>query len=97
MATDVDEILDLVRMLPEAKQLAALHALARSLGISFSPLVAASASFWAPHSIEELAAEQNTPDVGSVEALAIPGWPKDETADEVIAYIRAQRSADCAD
>jgi len=26
----------------------------------------------------------------------MPGWPKDETADEVIAYIRAQRDADCA-
>lgn len=97
MATDVDEILDLVRMLPADKQLATLHALARPLGVSLSPLVAASASFWVSHSIEELAAEQNTSDVGSVEALAMPGWPKDETADEVIAYIRAQRDADCAD
>ena len=97
MATDVDEILDSLRTLPEVKQLAVLQALARSLGASFSPLVATSASFWAPHSIEELAAEQNAPDVGSIEALAMPGWPKDETADEVIAYIRAQREADRAD
>lgn len=83
-------------MLPAGKQLAILQALVRLLGVSYSPLVAASASFWAPHSIEELAAEQNTPDVRSIEALAMPGWPKDETADEVIAYIRAQRDADCA-
>lgn len=96
MATDIDEILDLVRILPADKQLATLQTLVRSLGISFSPLVAVSANFWAPHSIEELAAEQNTPDAGSIEALAMPGWPKDETADEVIAYIRAQRDADCA-
>jgi len=57
MATDIDEILDLVRMLPADKQLATLQTLVRSLGISFSPLVAVSANFWAPHSIEELAAE----------------------------------------
>ncbi|HLJ80651.1 MAG TPA: hypothetical protein VKT52_04125 [Ktedonobacterales bacterium] len=97
MATDVDEVLDLVRTLPEAKQLAVLQTLARSLGASFSPLVAASASFWEPHSIEELAAEQNTPDAGSIEALTMPEWPKDETADDVIAYIRAQRDANRAD
>ncbi len=94
MTTDVEEILEAVRSLPAVKQLEVLQSLTRSLSESWSPLVGASAEFWSRRSIEELAAEQGVPVAGALSALAMSGWPADETADDLIAYIRSQRDAD---
>ncbi len=94
MTTDVEEILEAVRSLPPAKQLEVLQSLARSLGESWSPLAQASADFWSGRSVEELAAEQGIPVASSLDKLTMPDWPADETADDLIAYIRSQREAD---
>ena len=94
MTIDVEEILEAVRSLPPTKQLEVLQSLARSLGESLSPLAEASADFWAGRSIEELAAEQGVRVARDLGELAMPDWPADETADDLIAYIRSQREAD---
>lgn len=94
MTTDVEEILEAVRSLPPARQLEVLQSLARSLGESWSPLVGDSADFWSGRSIEELEAEQGISVANSLDKLAMPDWPADESADDLIAYIRSQREAD---
>lgn len=91
---DVNEILEAARSLPPAEQLAVLQRLAHSLSASWSPLVGSSADFWAQRSIEDLAVNQGVPETSSVGDLGMPEWPADETADDVIAYMRAQRAAD---
>lgn len=57
-------------------------------------LAAESANFWASRSIDELAAEQHVQPVTTLADLAMPDWPEDETADDVIAYVRSQREPD---
>lgn len=94
MSANVEDVLDAVRSLPPDEQLRVLQNLARSLNRSWSPLVEPSANFWSTRSIEELAAEQSVPTVSSLDRLAMPDWPADESADELIAYIRLQREAD---
>lgn len=94
MTTDVEEILEAVRSLPPAKQFEVLQSLARSLGEPLSPLASASADFWSGRSLEELASEQGVHVARDLDELAMPDWPADETADDLIAYVRSQREAD---
>ena len=94
MTSDVEDILSAGRSLPPREQLEVLRGLAESLAGAFSPLEAATNAFWAPRTLEELAAERRVPVVIDIRALALPDWPDDETADDVITYMREQRHAD---
>jgi hypothetical protein len=94
MTTDVEDILKAARSLPPHEQLEVMQGLAQSLRMVLSPLASASAAFKANRSLAELIAEQKVPVVSDIQALAMPDWPEDETADDVIAYVRGQRAAD---
>lgn len=94
MASGVEDILAAARSLPPQEQLAVLHGLAESLAQAYPPLEAAAAAFWTPRSLDELAAERNIPVVSDIRALALPDWPEDESADDVITYVHDQRHAD---
>jgi len=89
-----EEILDALRALPAAEQREILRVLAHSLGESGSSLVDASSAFWTHRSIDELADEQGIRVAGDLGALAMPDWPEDEAADDLVAYVRSQRTAD---
>ena len=47
--------------------------------------------FWSARSIDDLAREQQVASVADLRTLALPEWPNDESADELMAYIYAQR------
>jgi hypothetical protein len=94
MPTDVEDVLSAAHALPKDKQIELLRRLLDSLTSGPDGLDAASLRFWAPRSLEDLAAERGTPIVADIRALALPDWPADESADEVIEYLREQRHAD---
>ena len=94
MTKDVRDILRAARALPPHEQLEILQGLVQSLAQAYSPLAAGSAAFWAPRSLEYIANERGVPAVSDVRALAMPDWPADETADDVIYFTREQRDAD---
>lgn len=50
--------------------------------------------FWQPRTLETLAAEQDVPPVTNIHELVAAWWPRDETADDLIAFIRQQRDDD---
>jgi hypothetical protein len=80
--------------LPRDKQLEIVRRLLNSLvGGSTGPETDGS-SFWALRTIEELARERGTPIIADVRRLALPDWPADESADDLIDYLREQRHAD---
>jgi hypothetical protein len=42
----------------------------------------------------ELASERHVGPVTDVQSLAMPDWPADEAADDLIGFVREQRRAD---
>lgn len=94
MTADVQELLDAARALPPDKQLELLRSLAQSLAQVSSPLAPASADFWTRRSLDELAQRQGITPVQHTSALALPDWPADESADDLVAFVRSQRSTD---
>jgi hypothetical protein len=79
-ARDAQDILAAALALSPQEQLEGLQGLVESLAQTFSPLESVAASFWAHRSIEGLAREQHIPVVTNLQALAVPEWPSDETA-----------------
>ncbi len=94
MTTDVQDILKAARALPAQGQLELLQGLVQSLAQSLSPLANTSGAFWRAPSIEELASERHVGPVTDVRTLAMPDWPADEAADDLIGFVREQRRAD---
>ncbi len=94
MTSDVEDILAAARSLPPREQLEVLRGLAESLAATYPPLEVAAAAFWALRSLDELAEERHIPVITDIRALALSDWPEDESADEVIAFVREQRHAD---
>lgn len=92
MTPDVQAILAAVRALPAHEQFEVLQGLAQSLSRSYPPLEDVSSTFWKQRSIGELAREQHISAAFDVQALAMPDWSPDEMADDVISYMREQRS-----
>ena len=91
---DAQDILAAALALSPQEQLEVLQGLAESLAQTFSPLESVAASFWTQRSIEDLAREQHISVVTDLQALAVPEWPSDETADDLITYVREQRRTD---
>lgn len=94
MTPDAQAVLAAARVLPAHEQLEVLQGLAQLLAQNYPPLEDVSSEFWTHRSIDDLAREQHIPAVSNVRALAMPDWPADETADDVINYVREQRSLD---
>ena len=94
MPSDIEDVLTAAHALPKDKQIEILHRLLDSLTSGPDGLDAASLRFWAPRSLEELATERDTPIVADIRTLALLDWPADESADDVIGYLREQRHAD---
>ena len=94
MGTDVQELLEAVRSLPPDKQLELLQGLAQSVSLRSSPLVSASVEFRARRTLDELAQQQGVTAVYDTGALAMPDWPEDESADDLVAFVRNQRDTD---
>jgi hypothetical protein len=94
MASDVEDILAAVRSLPPQEQQEVLRRLTESLAATSSPMDLAANDFWSMRSVDELAQEQQVAPVTDIRALALPDWPDDESADDLIAYIYGQRHAD---
>jgi hypothetical protein len=94
MTADVHEILNAARSLPPQEQLELLQGIAQSLAQTWSPLAAGSAAFWRHATIEELARGHPAALVTDLRSLAMPTWPDDETADDIIEFVREQRHAD---
>ncbi|HEV2238572.1 MAG TPA: hypothetical protein VGR57_18080 [Ktedonobacterales bacterium] len=94
MPTNVEDVLSAAHALPRDQQIELLRRLLDSLTSGPDGLDAASLRFWAPRSLEELATERDTPIVADIRTLALLNWPADESADDVIAYLRDQRHAD---
>ncbi|RME56503.1 hypothetical protein D6779_10530 [Candidatus Parcubacteria bacterium] len=51
--------------------------------------------FWHPRTLDEIASAQPVGIVQDISALRIDVWPEDETTDEFIEYVYAQRKEDC--
>jgi hypothetical protein len=97
MATHAQDVLRSARSLPLREQLEVLQGLAQSLAQAFGPLADASAAFWSQRSINDLLTDRQPPVITDMRSLAMPVEPSeapDETADDLIAYLRAQRQAD---
>jgi hypothetical protein len=94
MTTDVEEILEAVRILPLPKQLEVLQSLVHSLSGVWPQFLENSVDFWSRRSADDLAAEQRAPVVADLAEFTMPDWPTDESAEDLNAHIRAQRDAD---
>jgi hypothetical protein len=91
---DAHDVLAAALALSPHEQLEVLQGLVESLAQTFSPLESVAASFWTQRSIEDLAREQHLPVITNLQALAVPEWPSDESADDLITYVREQRRTD---
>jgi hypothetical protein len=91
---DAQDILAEALALSPQEQHEVLQGLVESPAQTFSPLERVAASFWTQRSIEDLAREQRIPVVTDLQALAVPEWPSDETANDLISYAREQRHTD---
>jgi hypothetical protein len=94
MTIAVQDLPKAARSLPPDQQAELLQGIAQLLAQAVSPLAPASTEFWAHRSIEEIARQQGAHQFVGLESLAMPDWPPDESADDIIAFIREQRRMD---
>ncbi len=57
-------------------------------------VVDASAAFWSPRSLEEIAQAQMAPVVADIDDMGVDFWPDDETADDINQFVANQRQID---
>jgi len=92
MSTKLQELIDEVQKLSPKEKLDLISAISHSL----QPVCAerGDQDFWLPKSLETHSRRQGTPVVHDITELKGDSWPKDETADDLIAYIYNQRAED---
>jgi hypothetical protein len=95
MASDVEDILAAVRGLPPHDQREILRRLTESLVPDEKAIERANENFWNSRSIDEIIREQQVAPIYDLRTLAFSDWPEDESVDDLIAYIYAQRAANC--
>jgi hypothetical protein len=93
MTQQLQTVLEAAHSLSPLEQLELIQELSHSLQQSY-PFMLDAAAFWRPRSIEEIAENHPAPVVSDIHALAVDFWPSDESADDIIAFIREQRRAD---
>lgn len=91
VVANVQELLEAARSLPPDKQLELLQGLAQSLSLTSSPLASASVEFGARRTLDELAQQQGVTAAYDTDALAMPDWSEDESAADLITFLREQR------
>lgn len=94
MASDVEDILAVVRSLPPQEQQEVLRRLAESLALDERAIERANENFWKSRSIDEIIREQHIAPIYDLRALAFSDWPEDESVDEFLEYVYGQRRAD---
>ena len=94
MASSVEDILSAVRSLPPQQQKEVLRRLTESLSNISSSIDLAANDFWASRTIDDLAREQKVAPATDIHSLVLADWPEDESADDIIEYIYAQRRSD---
>ncbi len=94
MASSVEDILSAVRSLPPQQQKEVLRRLTESLSNISSSIDLAANDFWASRTIDDLAREQQVAPATDIHSLVLADWPEDESADDIIEYIYAQRRSD---
>ncbi|GIV98528.1 MAG: hypothetical protein KatS3mg057_3185 [Herpetosiphonaceae bacterium] len=81
------------QMLDPQEQLELIGAVSQLLRQRY-PHHGVSSEFWKVHTLADILAAQPIQPVLDVSELGLPSWPEDETADDVIAYLRKQRQQD---
>jgi hypothetical protein len=85
--------IEVARTLSPREKYELIEVIAHSL-VQTDALEALSAAFLRGRTLDELIAEQQPPVINDIAALAADFWPEDESADDINAYIDAQRHAD---
>ena len=93
MTTRLRSLLEAAQTLSNQEKLELIQRLSASLRHHDEAMGDGSADpdFWRSPTLETLAAEQAVAPVTNVRALTAAWWPDDETADDLIAFIRHQR------
>ena len=95
MTAEVHNLLAAARRLTPQEQLELLQGLAQALSQqTVQSLAPANAAFWSHRSLADMASEGAIPVVTDIHQLAMPAWPPDETADDLVDYLKRQRQAD---
>ncbi len=89
--TSLQDLIGAVQKLSPLERLDLIRALSRSLQRAY---VEGDADFWHPKTLKQHVEAQDTPVITDISQLKADFWPKDESADDVIAYIYQQRSED---
>lgn len=95
MTTRLQEVIDAARSLSPLQQLEVMQAISQSLAQDY-PHALRSAAFWDSRSIEETGGEQQVQTVTDISSLAVDFWPDEESADDLLGFMAAERRADRA-
>ena len=85
--------IEAARTLSPREKYELIEVIARSL-VQTDMLESRSATFLRGRTLDDLIAEQQPPVITDISTLAADFWPEDESADDINAYIEAQRHAD---
>lgn len=88
--TPLQQVVDAARSLSSRDKLELLAIISHDLQQSYE-LVDASAAFWSPHSLDEIAQAQMAPIVTDIRDLAVDFWPDDETEDDINQFVARER------
>ncbi len=95
MTDELRAIIAAARNLSPREKLELLQAVSHDLQETYA-LTEGSAAFWTTRSIEDLVRSQPAPTVTDIHELAVDFWPADESADDLNAFVAAQRQADAS-
>src|SRR5262245_62022793 len=93
MSTALQEVIEAAHDLSPRDKLELLQAIVRDLQ-QIDAFTEASAAFWSPRSLDEIARTQPPPVVTDIRSLAVDFWPDDESVDDFNEFIAVRRRAD---
>jgi hypothetical protein len=93
ITTQLQQAIEAAQYLSPREKYQLIEIVARSLALA-DALETGTATFLRGRTLDELIAEQQPPIITDIGALAADYWPEDESADDVNAYIEAQRRAE---
>lgn len=88
MTAQLHDVLDAAKALSPLDQIELMQKLEETLATG------GSFAFWTIRSLDELARAQHVMPVNDIDDLKADFWPEDESADDVIGFIREQRQHD---
>lgn len=96
MTTKLKTLIHDVQELSTPEQLELIHIISLHLA-HHDPLRQESLTemdFWTPKTLEEIVQAQQSPIIENIDDLAVDFWPEDESVDDFLQYIYAQRQED---